>query len=135
MNRIIEFRAWDSGKYYLESEIAYITQTGKVALMNGNVLIKPKLLQFTGLTDVNGVKIFEGDIIHIDKIGKNNEVWSVEYDDKNCCFSVYNQLNSFRKFNYDFEAVYTECPIIEITPNKRIFPKVLGNIFENPELL
>jgi len=73
------------------------------------------LMQYTGLKDKNGKEIYEGDIVEDDK-GKRYEVrW----------------CNSYAGFSFedDEEAI----PFLEIP-----FPsslKVIGNIYENPELL
>lgn len=64
--------------------------------------------QYTGLTDKNGRKIFEGDILKIPE-KKNNNV----------------------KFEYGQFCVGINCPIAYI----RTECEVIGNIFDNPELL
>lgn len=68
--------------------------------------------QFTGLLDKHGVKIFEGDIMVLNKLKPSYHV--VKYDD-NC-------------FVLDGVATFTEAPYFR----ERI---VIGNMFENPELL
>lgn len=71
--------------------------------------------RFTGLTDCNGVKIFEGDIIKYfdDWIGK------IEYDSDSALFTV-----SFVDGDYDnfWRISCGDC-------------EVIGNIYDNPELL
>lgn len=79
--------------------------------------------QFTGLTDKNGNKIFEGDIIKTKKYGKivghsnvnSYDIFVVEYEP-----AVFRLVNHSRGFN--FVGNVTDC-------------EVIGNIHDNPELL
>jgi hypothetical protein len=73
--------------------------------------------QFTGLTDKNGKKIFEGDILK--RTNGNKYVWYVDY--KNCAFCA-NQSNC----NYS-------CELGELLDQIEL--EVIGNIHDNPELL
>ena len=108
-----------------ESEIKENTGAAIELLINEISVVKPKTVgQFTGLTDKNGVKIFEGDIIQ-DKYDEScNHV--IKYFEEESCFGVlYIGLNG------------------SLTPMSRLakdwineFDKVvIGNIHKNPELL
>ena len=78
------------------------------------------LLQFTGLKDIEGREIYEGDIIKGKTfIGKENTSYVI-YDDKYGCW----QLQTLGEKPLSF-------PIKSF--NKEL--KIIGNIFENPELL
>lgn len=81
------------------------------------------LCQCTGKTDEDGKKIFEGDIVGFDDIYSTESgysessclgevVWSAE----ECCFYVTNRLSA------ESWEVLDEC-------------KVVGNVFDNPELI
>ena len=87
--------------------------------------------QFTGLCDKNGNKIFEGDIIHI-KCGYGFSAFVgkgiVFFDEKRLQFRV----KSVKPSSFDSEKgnVYDECDFTVIDSYE-----VIGNIYENPELL
>ena len=69
--------------------------------------------QFTGLTDKNGTKIFEGDIVRV-----GGDVYACCWDEGNVEFSLSNKKESFG-------IAYAATPCME----------VIGNIHDNPELL
>ena len=71
--------------------------------------------QYTGLTDVNDKKIFEGDIVYYDY---EEERGVVEWDNDTARFII-----TFSTFTVDFDNVYGN----EL--------EVIGNIYDNPELL
>lgn len=70
--------------------------------------------QFTGLTDKNGVKIFEGDI--------------VEYDEELCPVVYEPDAGMFELHGFGFVADFGYI-------DSSIFCEVVGNIHDNPELL
>lgn len=134
MSREIKFRCWDGKKMckvehpYLED---YEVSKGFI-LINGipwytrgekygkNLEIIEccqdfPLMQFTGLKDKNGKEIWEGDIIEVDwnDIRYSIHNFVIEWNEKYCSFV--------------FEG---GCPF-----NDKIHFKVIGNIYENPELL
>lgn len=80
--------------------------------------------QYTGLTDKNGTKIFEGDIL-IYVVGGEydiDEKYLVVFDDDEAAFKV--------RFYYEGKVA---CYYDDIAPCEHF--EVIGNIYDNPELL
>lgn len=81
-----------------------------------------ELMQFTGLHDVHGKEVFEGDIIKIpddyDEFGRNaGEILKVAFDKG--CFRLKRPNSKGRGFYFENDNTVT----------------IIGNIYENPELL
>lgn len=83
-----------------------------------------KLMQSTGLKDKNGVEIYEGDIVRFSDCDGDVYVTPVVWDKNYACFGVSFSGKYPTSFDY-LEEFYTDPKDIE----------VVGNIYENPELL
>jgi uncharacterized phage protein (TIGR01671 family) len=81
-----------------------------------DAIIPETVGQFTGLTDKNGKKIFEGDIIYRDWFG--GLTYQVVYDDLYASFFGETTKGDFTTFNGDGGSFV-----------------IIGNIHDNPELL
>lgn len=77
--------------------------------------------QFTGLTDRNGVKIFEGDIIEFEHPYNGKSIHAVVQND--CGWNLSN-----------FYASCFDCPGYAFSDGTE-YMTVIGNIYDNPELL
>lgn len=123
--REIKFRAWDKEhKRWTNYSIAddlprfYDKHTGCWKTdKEGKRFI---LCQYTGLKNINGKEIYEGDIVRA--VGFSKWVGVAKYSDKNQAF-VFECIDK----NYSGNIVF-------ISQFNRKF-KILGNIYENLELL
>ena len=113
--REIKFRAWNKQTRRME-EVKQINLFDD-EMLNGRLvwysLRHAELLQYTGLQDKNGTEIYEGDIV---KDVSDELIGYIEYSDGGFVI-IYDDI--VQKLNAD-ESAYLE---------------VVGNIFENPELL
>ncbi len=90
--------------------------------LEGEFLIDPKTVcQYTGLTDKNGKKIFEGDIIKRTDLhtAKEPSIGFIEYDMDNTSFLIH----------------WTDVVNYSATFPWKDKIEVIGNIFDNPELI
>lgn len=129
MKRKIKFRAWDKedcvmrypknenlDEYY---PYIVITPNGQTAISDFPEYRKfdCELMQYTGLKDKNGKKIYEGDIIkaydHNEKIYYIQEI-------------IYDKYGFFAK---DEDGLWL------IESYEYTIDEIIGNIYENPELL
>lgn len=91
------------------------------------------ICQYTGLTDKNGNKIWEHDIVHlfgIDTIRKYDWKAVVEFGNPNGLYSWGYQLKPIGHFEYNEDIL---CWVDMEEAN--IYCEVIGNIFDNPELI
>ena len=99
----------------------------------GNKTIDGKTLgQYTGLTDKNGTKIFEGDIVQLTDIRYNNE-WKavVVFGNPYCQYSWGWNLQYIGKK----PQINTDILLWVEMEDVQVYCEVIGTIHDNPELL
>lgn len=121
MNREIKFRAWDKeAKKFLHEQDVFSPDT--VPVIPSGITFKLKstcvvFLQYTGLKDDDGIEIYEGDYL----TGRKNPIL-VEYHAPEFRFT-------YRNPDKDNWLTHLVCGWGDISK-----VKVIGNIFQNPEL-
>ena len=120
---------WEyGGCVFTENKVCLIyNQTHSIDLQ-GCTVEENSVGQYTGLTDKNGKKIFEGDILKIvhkyqppfdDDTKEYTDIDAdvVHFDDEGLCFS------------------YGKSPFLCVVDNVTAEYEVIGNIHDNPEML
>lgn len=119
---IPKFRAWDvhnkemfaNDQLIIWDSNVYANDPGKISVdkMRGWSIDEKYLMQSTGLFDKNGVEIFEGDVLK----GDDGEIFlnTVYFDEKT--------------------AKWMRDTDIELWENVELL-EIIGNIYENPELV
>lgn len=125
---IPKFRAWHKPMQRMSKVLAISYERQKVKIRHlrettrMTVLFDDiELMQSTGLFDKNDKEIFEGDIVRISmRIGRRTttSIGAVEFDQFEVCFIIRNELGGH--YVTMFHVRYLE---------------VIGNIYQNPELV
>ena len=129
----VETNEWVYGSYILEKygNTPYICyfEYGTFVNIKQVEVIPETVGQFTGLTDMNGKKIFEGDIVSTKyKLGRGHYyVFEVYYNENLCHFGLTINRGSYTKNKqYDW---------LQLTSLKANKIEVIGNTHDNIELL
>jgi len=123
--RTIKFRAWIGDRM----EYSVVAGLGKGYFLNETAECVTKydenpIMQFTGLTDKNGKEIYEGDVFG--KIVKGN---------KKRFYGIVEWNDNAEEIYDDEQGGFIDCYVGFSFPNGWRKWEVIGNIYENPELL
>lgn len=133
MSREIKFRIYDTDEkqMFYQEDIDYIDINNEIAYINQDgggydylidfVYGDGKLMQYTGLKDKNGKEIYEGDIL------ERHGYWPIRIEYDKGCLMV-RDLDEVR-----YNNLILNVPICNFESINDW--KVIGNIYENPELL
>ncbi|MGX5858981.1 YopX family protein [Streptococcus sanguinis] len=105
---------WDRGKFeFIGDGITFQRLANEVELM-----------QSTGLKDKNGKEIFEGDIIKV--TNENSWLEVVSYEKEKSMFVI-------KEINRNFKV--PSSPLYDLFNTTIFESEIVGNIYENPELI
>lgn len=119
--REVKFRIWDGIKLIYQDDINYIDfRSGFASVFDKYNYVDncskgidiDNIMQYTGLKNIEGKEIYEGDIV---------EFYS-NVEDEIITEKVEYHFGIYRAGDYFVGKIYNKC-------------KVIGNIYENPELL
>ena len=139
MSREIKFRCWDKqakSMHHIETldfspvhgGLLHIRVDGNEELLTDGFI----LMQYTGLKDSKGVEIYEGDICkYYDEVPVDKEAWDALSSD-NYYSGGWKDREYIGKVEYDNEVVGFTVGGTKWFDSKI---EVIGNIYENPELL
>lgn len=122
--REIKFRAWHKYQKRMLYDL-YLDFQGNIGIWNyeeteikfidrSDCLI---LMQYTGLKDINGVEIYEGDLVAVADYANWEGLYKVIWDEENLMYMLEDAFGDREKL----------CEFEEYL--------VKGNVYENPELL
>lgn len=160
MGRVIKFRAWSpsyrmmfSAEFdpyefmfsFIDGELSFSSLIGRYGdggyrIYNMEKENEAIFMQYTGIKDVNGIEIYEGDIIlHLDTdwpSNSNDNKPLIQYlrEISTKCIIKYNE--EYACFEAYYKGIYedwTSSSSLFVQPFGRL--EVIGNIYENQELL
>ena len=142
MDREIEFRGFDGTKWYY-GDLEYNRKTNVARIHTykedgsycRQYTVDPDTVgQFTGMTDKKDAKIYDGDILFVEFADKSGGYQLVGWNEKTASWGIMDA--------YSYQSIKEGCDFAEFKNyvllaflEKAIVFEVVGNIYNNPELL
>jgi len=128
--REIKFRAWDKQNKAMQPLLSILPNMS-LALAEFNLAYLGAIMEYTGLKDKNGKEIYEGDIVRIWDYGFRD-------GDDNREFGLFQDMGLDKVTMDRFPIYWLENESLGYEGDDLVNPEkceVIGNIYENPELL
>ncbi|MCM3294245.1 YopX family protein [Paenibacillus sp. MER 180] len=121
--RPTKYRIWDKERKIWKEDYHYhLAPNGQLYYDGMNITEHKEIVFWTGINDRNGKEIYEGDIL-VDEYGF---IHVVQYFQPDCRYITV-VIEAFKSGNWDDSHEHEDLVWVEC--------KVIGNIYENPELL
>jgi len=124
-DREIKFRAWNSNLQVMEDDVHVLDRFAEILSRNHYTV-----LRYTGLKDKNGKEIYEGDILN----GRNQVLKIVYWCPKRAAFCESEQFRPVPA-KHSFAKLYDKFRTVFNKDGQLINHEVIGNIYENPDLM
>ena len=132
--REVKFRAWNADTNKMISWHDVMFEDVTIEMLFDNEFLE--IMQYTGLKDANGKEIYEGDIEQAENGDKNVIVFLLKAGTY-CVMPMDIYLNNdYQNEAFSQEFMYGfgyDLFFDNLTPGKYL--NIIGNIYENPELL
>ena len=121
-------KKYNDGMWYFGVPIRCYDGDWQICTNNSKRVVIPETIgQYTGVTDKNGERIFEGDIVLVPYI---DPIFKCTWNDTSPC-----ERATVKYCNGMFYVEYIESGDRFILSAMDGYMKIIGNIYDNPELL
>ena len=137
--RKIKFRGWDASgeKGWVFGDLVHnqrVTATGlrPRVMVDGYEVLPESVGQYTGLKDLYGREVYEGDIVYMDGVPEEKRV--VVFYEEAFNIATRAELECLRKGEHPYMNDYAHMTCLNEWSNTGLV-RAIGNIYRNPELL